>query len=109
LTPFPSSTPTPVACPYSVSVSAYKASGNQRPYVKVQVTDALGRKVSGATVSGVIRGEVRRGTTDNAGNVCLLFNKYLGTSVGGTINVSGAECSVANLPFTTSTSGSPCQ
>jgi hypothetical protein len=109
LTPYPSSTPTPVACPYLVTVDAYKAPLNQRPYVRVQVTDATGKKVAGAQVSAVIRGEVRRGTTDNAGNLCLVFNKHQGNSVPGTVSVSGAECSVLNQPFTTTTSGSPCQ
>ena len=109
LTPQPSYTPTPVTCPYTVSVSAYKASGNQRAYVSVQVTDAQGKKVAGALVSGVIRSEVRRGTTDNAGNVCLVFNRYLGSSVTGSISVSGSECSVSNQSFTTSTSGAACQ
>jgi hypothetical protein len=109
LTPYPTSTPTPVACPYSVSISAYKAPLNQRPYVKVQVTDALGRKVAGAKVSAVIRGEVRTGTTDSAGSVCLVFNKYQGNSVPGSVTVSGPECSVPTQAFTTTTSGAACQ
>lgn len=109
LTPMPSNTPTPAVCPYTVSVTAYKSSGNQRAYVSVQVSDVTGRKVAGSVVTGVIRGEVRRGTTDSAGNLCLVFNRYLGSSVTGSISVSGPECSVSNQPFTTSPSGVACR
>ncbi|HEX8598516.1 MAG TPA: TadE family protein [Chloroflexia bacterium] len=109
LTPEPTSTPTPAACPYTVSVTAYKATGNQRAYVSVQVTDALNKKVAGSEVSAVIGGETRRGTTDSAGNLCLVFNKRLGNSVSGQVSVSGPQCYVFNQSFTSSTSGVPCQ
>ncbi len=109
LTPRPSATATPAACPYTVTVNAYKAPTNARAYVRVQVMDALNRKVAGSQVSVRIRGEVRRGQTDSAGNLCLVFNKHLGNSVDGDVSVSGPQCYVFNQPFTTSTSGVPCQ
>lgn len=110
LTPQPSYTPTPASCPYVVTVTGYKASGNQRVYVSVQVKNTLGSKVAGARVEVTLRsGEVRRGDTDNAGNLCLVFNRYLGSSVSGDVNVSGAECPVTTQSFTTTTSGGQCR
>jgi hypothetical protein len=69
----------------------------------------MGRIVAGATVLASIRSETRTATTDSAGNACLLLNRYLGTSVSGKVSVIGADCSVSNQPFTSSTSGGPCQ
>jgi Flp pilus assembly protein TadG len=105
ITPTSTTTPTatPTVCPYSVTIEAYKATGNNYVYVRVTVRDAMGAPVGNAPVSVAIRpAEVRYATTNSAGKACVVSrNKYRGPSVDGYVSVTGPVCNVYNQPYVT--------
>ena len=86
-------TATPTSCPYIVTFTGFKQTGNRPLNVSVTVTNQQGQPVSGVNVTVISGSDSVTSATNAAGHICLSPGSYGGASVNFTVSVAAGLCS----------------